>query len=219
MWTNNTYCLRRGRPWILLAVALNLGFAGWAWGQTPAAVVRIEADWELVLGAPDTGNDSPQIVCVLSPTNNVGGIYSVFELNQQSLPFFSPGGLQLQLWEGENLLSECKQSSGYLLQHEGETVTWTQAMELRNGRLWFEVLHGQSTTWGVFGDAEGALSVSVPSSRENLDTFDLEVSLKNSGVGFGGNRVQSMILKRLRFTNASGETWEQNVNQSVRQFQ
>jgi hypothetical protein len=59
----------------------------------------------------------------------------------------------------------------------------------------------------------------VCSSQREIDHsgFNLEISLNNSGVGFGGNRVSTMTLKRLRFIAASGETWEQEVNSIVHQ--
>jgi hypothetical protein len=214
----NHFSMRRGCLWITLALLGNLWFTGLTCGQTPTPTVRIEADWELVLNTPDAASDSPQIVCVLSPTDNVHGIYAAFELNQQSLPSFSPGGMQLQLWDGETPLAESNHVSGVQFQNAGETVAWTQIMELKNGALRFEVRNGRSTTWGDFG-ALGTLEVSTPSSLENLNGFNMDVSLNNSGVNFGGNHVLSLTLKRLRYIKANGEVQEQEVNHNINQSQ
>jgi hypothetical protein len=146
MWDYNTGRLRRGSLVLWLAFLGNLLFVAVASAPSGPAIVRIEADWELVMGTPDPATSSPQIVSAISPMGDINGLYAVFELNQQSLPSFSPGGMQLQLWEGELPLAESNHASGFLVEEEGETITWTQIMQLYGGQLWFAVRNGKSTT-------------------------------------------------------------------------
>jgi len=200
------------RSWLVLLMVL-----GCAWptpAQSPSTIVRVEQDWELVIGTPDPDTDSPQIVCVISPRGDVNSTYAAFELNQRGQPSFSPGGLQLQIWDGESPLSEVSSTNESLLTNVGETVRWTQSMELADGVLIFEVTNGTSTTWGGFG-GEGSLRLSVSTTLTNLDGYDADVSLRNSGVGFAANRVHSLVLKRTRLITSAGQQVEVQNDKAI----
>ena len=193
----------------LLALAPFL-FAVWAevaTAQSPPAIVRVEEDWELVVGEPDSDSDAPQVTCAISPCGNTGLLYATFELNQQGLPTFTAGGLQLQVWDGEVSLSNRGFPNGAVLAQPGETVRWTQSMELDDGSLGFEITNGSSTTWGDFG-GQGYLKASVNTTLTSLDAYDPAVSVKNSGVNYAANRVQSLVLKRIRVYTSAGEQVE-----------
>ena len=119
----------------LLAMAMVLACAVLALGDTPPNIVRVEQDWELVIDTPDPDSDSPQVVCVISPVPNVASLYAAFELNQQSLPSFTAGGMQLQTWNGETPLAQHGFPNRSVLSLAGETITWTQSMDLHQGSL------------------------------------------------------------------------------------
>jgi hypothetical protein len=174
-------------------------------------VVRIEQDWELVVGTPDPDTDSPQVVCVISPVGNVQSLYAAFELNQQSLPEFNAGGMQLQVWSGETTLVEKHAADGVLLEQEGETIDWTQSMELCDGVLAFEITNGASDTWGAFG----GLRATVNTTLADLNGYDPAVSVRNSGAGFASNRVGSLVIKRTRFITAGGQIIEDDTQRTV----
>lgn len=200
-------CVARGvRTWRvrwLLALAV-LGVASnIAWGQTPT-IVRVEEDWEMVVATPDMGSDSPQVTCVISPSGNVDSLYAAFELNHRSLPSYAPGGLQLQVWNGETALVAHSGPNGALLNTSGERVTWTQGMTVSGGSVVFEIRNGASSTWGTFG-GWGYLQAVASAGVSNLNGYQPDVSVKNSGVGFAGNRVQSLVLKQVRYFTSDGQ--------------
>ena len=203
-------CAVGTRCWVFrgfLATLLLLAWAAVAWAQSEGTVVRVEEDWELVIGTPDADSVAPQVTCVISPSGDVASCHAALELNQQSLPSFVAGGVQLQVWEGEVPLSYRPFSNGAVLQQPGETIRWTQTMELADGNLTFEVINGTSTTWGGFG-GQGYLKASVATELNSLNGYDPAVSAKNSGAGHAANRVQSLVLRRVRVYTSSGEQME-----------
>ncbi len=185
-----------------------------ALGQSAPKIVRVEEDWELVVGEPNPVNDAPQITSVISPFADVGSLYAAFEVNARSLPAFVPGGLQLQIWNGETVLSNRKFPSGAVLSHPGETVCWTQSIALSDGSLTFEITNGSSTTWGAFG-GQGYLKAGVPTTLADLSAYDPNVSAQNSKIGFAENRVQSLVLKRVRKHTSTGEVIEDATRRVV----
>ena len=179
-------------------------------------VVRVEEDWELAIGEPDETTNAPQVTCVTSPVGHVNGVYVAFDLNHHSLTDYYSGGLQLQLWHDDEPLSDDYPRMYNLLNVPGEVVTWTQRMRLGEDRLRFDVVNGQSSSWGPFGGT--TLSVSLQTSLSNLNQYNPDVSVANSGVGFGGNRVERLVLKRVRLYRANGNVEVREVNAVVHQY-
>jgi hypothetical protein len=89
-------------------------------------------------------------------------------------------------------------------------------MTLEEGILTFEVVGGSSTTWGSFG-GQGYLKSRLYTARENLNEYNPEVSVANSRVGYAANRVQSLILRRVRAFAADGQVIEDNTPKIVHQ--
>lgn len=198
------------RYWLfrcLLALLLLGLISSLAWAQSSQAIVRVEEDWELVIGEPDPDSVAPQVTCVISPTGHLNGLYAALELNQQSLPDFAPGGLQLQVWNGEQPLSARGFPSPSVLFEAGETVRWTQSLELVGDGLQVEIINGSSTTWGSFG-GQGYLKATVSTPLTDLNAYDPAVSAADSVVSYAGNRVQSLVLKRVRVITAAGDEFE-----------
>jgi hypothetical protein len=195
--------LRLERLLFIVGIVIAGGWAGSAWGQAP--IVRVEQDWELVVGEPRSVSSSPQIVCMISPTAGTGALYAAFELNHQSLPQYSPGGMQLQLWNGEQLQVEANAADGYKLESPGEVIRWTQVMDVSTGRLVFSVINGTSSTWGNFGNG---LVVETHSPHANLRNYSTATSVEHSGVTFAPHRVQSLVIKRVRLLRTNGQTSE-----------
>ena len=194
----------RARQILLLALVITL--VAWvpAMATDPAdPIVRVEEDWELVVGTPDAYTSAPQVTCVMSPRDNTLLGHATFVLNHQSLPVFAAGGLQLQSWIDELPISDRKFPNADVMSTSSETVTWTQKMTLDGRSLEYDIVSGTSTTWGTFG-GEGYLKFSMLTVLEDLDGYDPAVSAANSGVGYAGNRVQSLVLKRVRRYTASG---------------
>jgi hypothetical protein len=186
--------------------------------QTEADIVRVEEDWEMVVATPDPDSDGPQVTCAISPTGDLGSLHSAFELNQRSLPSFQAGGLQLQLWDGERPVAQSQSRNAALMRTDGESVRWTQSMRLTEGHLVFEILEGASTTWGTFG-GHGYLRATADPAVTNLNAYRPEVSVANSGIGYAGNRVQSLTLKRVRYYTATGQMTEDAAERVLHQQQ
>lgn len=189
-----------------LAVASLLGIAS---SSHALEVVAIEEHWELKVGQPDGGVSGPQVTMIMSPTNDIDHDFFVYTLNYRSDPDFSAGGMQVQRWYGEDFEASRNGSPNGMLNYTDETVTWVQRMELdtANNTLMFDVNNGVSETWGTFGN-QGYMRFTINSTLTNLNNYRPAVSLSGSGVNFGGNRVKSLILTRLRWWDAEGNMYE-----------
>ncbi|MBW3600317.1 MAG: hypothetical protein KY475_23995 [Planctomycetes bacterium] len=177
-------------------------------------VVRVEEDWELVLGNPDPTVDAPQVTCTISPGADAEGMYAAIELNHRSQPSFAAGGIQLQVWNGESLLNATSFNTNAELATADETVRWTQTMTVSGGNLVFEVVNGASSTWGAFG-GQGYLKTIVASPLANLNAYHPDVSVQSSGVGYAGNRVQSLVLREVRWVLSDGAVLTESTDRVV----
>jgi hypothetical protein len=178
-------------------------------GDLPT-IDRVEEDWLIQIGVPSFDETAPQISIVNSPSGELSGKYAVFEINNLTLPDFFGGGLQLQTWSGDWNLAACHHPNVNTLALTGEQITFTTAMAVADGNLQFEVLNGQSQTWGPFG-ASGALKLSVTSPVSNLSGYSPNISTKYSRVSFASNRVQKLVLKQVRyFSNGNLVTTDTN---------
>ena len=113
--------------------------------------------------------------------------------------------MQLQVWNGEETLTEQTSESNAVLDTEGETVTWTQKMLLVDGTLVFAVTDGVSTTWGNFGFGGENMFVTADSGLTNLNAYSTAVSVANSGAGDLANRVRKLVIKQVRTFTDTGE--------------
>ncbi|MDD4787755.1 MAG: hypothetical protein PHO07_11310 [Pirellulales bacterium] len=204
--------VRRSRPALALALLLSLPAA--VFGQDDLAIVRVEEDWELVVGEPDPNLVAPQLTCALSPTQTLDGLYLLFDVNHQNHPDFVAGGVQLQVWSGDFAVLERKFPNTLAMAQPGETGSWTQAMAVSGGNLSVEITNGRSATWGLFG-AEGYLKAAVATEIANLNGYSPDFSTANSGVGYASNRVVSLVLKRVRYYTDSGAHWEDATPRTV----
>jgi hypothetical protein len=215
-----THVSPRARPAcfvvLLILVAITVAMSpGWecsarAQNEGPV-IVRVEEDWELVLLTPDPVNTAPQVTCAVSPIGDLSSVYATFELNHQSQPGFATGGLHLQLWRDETSLVSRHSPQLEVMSTVAERVRWTQAMTLEAGGLTFEILNGDSTTWGSFG-GEGYLKASVSTDLPNLNQYDPRVSVANSGAGYAGNRVHALTLTAVRVVTSTGEVYQDDTD-------
>ena len=166
-------------------------------------VVRVEEDWELVLDEPSDSLTAPQFHTVLSPVGDLESIFAQVTWNYREIPDFAPGGLQIQAWNGETLFRE-KSFGGNKLSTTAETITWTQSLETDGSILSFTVTNGQSTTWGTFGYPGQNMKVQGTANLPNLNTYNTDVTVNNSCVSFGSNRVISLVVTEVRRYGPSG---------------
>ncbi len=195
---------------LLLTVAASLGWAG---GDAVASdVVVVEERWVLQVTSSDSNSTAPQVATAFSPSGDVSDLHAMFEMNHQSVPDFVPGGLHLQLWQGEELTQTRKFPNPNVMSGGGETVTWTQRMELEGSTLTFSIVEGSSTTWSAFG-GQGYLKSSAATTLPNLNGYRPEVSVEHSGVTYAGNRVGKLMLQSVRRIAADGQ---QTVDETER---
>lgn len=201
----STVHARRARAAFLgLSAVFALGLA-WVWPSyafPPQSdpVLRVEEDWELVLNDPDGETASPQFATVMSPFSDTDSYYAQTLWNYRETPDFVPGGVQLHSYRGTETLR--RRSVEYrVLSSSAETILWTQSLETDGTTLTYSVFDGTSTTWGTFGrDMNISSSAGVP----DLSGYDPSFSAANACVTFGSNRVDSLVLKRVRYYGHDG---------------
>jgi hypothetical protein len=182
--------------------------AGYAQAQS-SRVVHVEEHWELCLGQPDQDRSAPQTTMVLSPNGDLDGIHFLFTLNHLTVPDYEPGGMQVQVWDGDQLVDDCVADEVGALAISDEVVRWVQQLSLDDGTLNFQVQGGESETWGAFGGDD--LSLSVATSLTSLNGYKPGVSLTESQVSYAENRVVSLTLTKLVWITDDGEVHEMNA--------
>ena len=185
-----------------------------AQNPTSPDVFRVEEDWSLVIDQPDLANNGPQVTCTISPADMTTA-YCAFDINYHTQPNYSPGGMQLHTWDPTDPVEIADSPHTAMLQNPGETVTWTQTMTWNSGVLTFRVHNGDSQTWGKFGGPNGLLWLDLPTSLPNLDSYDPNVSVANSGVSFAGNLVTSLTLTAVRWYDVNGKLIKQVTTPQV----
>jgi len=163
-------------------------------------LVRVEEDWEMVVGEPDANSCGPQVACTMSPLGDIDGTHFTLEINHRSMPYWSPGGITLHHWSGEWRLQSMERQDRSVMQTNGEVVRWTQSLDTTvPGNLIFQITDGTSSTWGPFGYSMN-LKLSTVWLAGHINNYSPDVSVSRSGVAFAGNRVSSLKILRVRAT-------------------
>jgi len=195
---------------LALAVAGGTAFAQ----STTPPPDRIEEDWQLVIATPDPDLDGPQISTAMRADGNDSSPVVIFNLNYRDYPGYQPGGLQVKVWNNDQVDTASSQGTAQC-QTNNETITWTQRMSMSGGNVNYQILSGQSTTWGQFGDQ---LAVSFAAPVSSLSGYSPDTSVARSDVSFESNRVTSMTLLQVRYyqgtTLLSTDTNPRSVNLS-----
>ena len=200
---------------------LRIGFSATSWGIVTAMglavcllpsaseadysepVVGVQEDWVLVLYEPNDALTAPQFYTVMSPFGHLDSMFAQVTWNYRELPDFSSGGLQIQGWNGESLLT-AKSFDSQKLSTSAETVTWTQTLQTDGTKVSFAIHNGQSTTWGSFGYPAQNMKIQGAASLPNLNGYNPNFSAAKSGVSFGSNRVGSLKIVEVRYYGPSG---------------
>jgi hypothetical protein len=82
-----------------------------------------------------------------------------------------------------------------------ETITWSQALITDGSELTFEVFDGVSETWGSFGRD---MRITSAAEVTNLNQYNPEVTITNSCVTYGSNRVDEMVITQVRYYTSIG---------------
>jgi hypothetical protein len=193
-------------------LVLSAGRVAW-----PADFVRIEEDWELVLGEPDTNSVGPQVVTTMSPNADLNWAYFTMEINHRSAPTWTPGGISIHRWSGEFRMGSFDRDDRTVMATNEETVTWTQALYYENGRLHFKIMNGASTTWGQFGYSQ-LVKLDCSWGVPHINGYSPAVSMAHSGPAYAGNRVQLLKIKEVRYTLSDATTFTDSTERIVHQL-
>lgn len=201
----------------LAALAAFLGADALRAQSSGSDVFRVEEDWQLIVGTPTTADNAPQVTCTISPLD-MGTAYCAFDLNYRTQPDYLAGGMQVHTWDPTDPIEYSNSVHTQIMATTGETVTWTQTMTWQNNAITFQVVNGQSQTWGTFGGngvGQGRLILSLNTSLANLDGYSPDVSLNNSGVSYASNQVVSLTLMAVRYYDVNGKLINQITTPQV----
>jgi hypothetical protein len=207
---NSQFHVRGWHTWSAALCAAAVLVALPAWAQSASRILSIEEHWSLKIGEPEPDRSSPQTSMVMSPTGDLDGPYFLFTLNHRTVPQYEPGGMQVQLWDGDAAVDEQVGAAEGPLSVPNEEIRWVQRLEIDGGALKFQVLNGTSQTWGPFG-GNGVLKLAVPTTLTELNSYRPAVSLSESEVGYAGNRVVSLSLDKLVWRTEDGQVHELNA--------
>lgn len=190
-----------GRLGLTLVSALALlAFPAAATAQVPLPlaepVTGVEEVWQLVLIEPDGGLYSPQFTTVMSPTGDLDTFYVQVSWNYREFPDFVPGGYQVQGWSSEALV-RTRNDARDIFMDDTETTRWVQVMAVSNSSVGFAIFDGVSTTWGLFGGQDTVIHDQV--GIASLDNYSPEVSVRNSCITYGANRVALLMITEVRY--------------------
>lgn len=190
---------------IALALAVVAGLSGSAGAGDPATtLVRVEEDWVALVDEPDTAISSPQICCVISPTQDLEGAFGQIQINHRGYPSFQEGGIQVQGLFGESVSGTNNASRTARLYRTSDNLRFTVGMSQVTDGVQFEVKDVRSRTWGSF--ASSGIKVTVPTTETSLDAYSPEFSLENSMVNLGAHRIDILYITTIRKTFADGHT-------------
>src|SRR4051812_18031278 len=183
--------MRRAPAALVLAMLVLQSSAGVARAQLSPPPDQIEEDWQLVIATPDVDGAGPQVSTSMSPVADGSSAFFVFNLNYRESPSFNPGGMEAQVWSGDQMLSSFTKGTAQC-STANETITWTQRMTLSTGTINFAVDSGKSTTWGKFGQGQQLnLNNSFTTSLTSLSAYSPSTTVAGSGAGWEPNRVSS----------------------------
>ncbi len=166
------------------------------------SVLRVEQDWRLILNEPNDDVQSPQLhTTMLLGLDGDSEPYVVQVCwNYREHPAFEAGGVQVQLWHGEERVAS-QHVSLAPLSAPLETITWTQIVEIDGSVVSFRISDGHSTTWGSFGRG---MQLVADTSLTNLNGYKTRSSMDGSMITYGANRVDSLTITGVRWYGQEG---------------
>jgi hypothetical protein len=209
MCTIETRKLNRRQAALKMAAGLSAAALLQRSGRAATAlpITRIEEDWTLQIGNPDPVNNAPLIKTVMSAQADLLGYCAFYDINyemQGSPPKFVPGGFGIEMWNpSQSWPTTVSYPTSTLLKTANEKISWTQRLDLSQGKLSFGIWNGSSTTWG---SASGqVLNVAMPCSMADLSGYSSSLSVAESGPTWWPDRVSSLVLKTVRYYDSSGK--------------
>lgn len=173
------------------------------YGEQPT-IWKIEEDWEMVINDPEDNINSPQTTFFITPSADLGGTYFQLQMNYHADEDYSAGGFHVAAVRGDTILDEARSGSQSLLSVDGDVIRWTSVTAIVHNTLLFAVKDGHCMSWGDFGGPE--YLVKMPSlSIHDFSNYSPEQSSAAVDIGFGGNRVASVKLRKVRLFDSNGD--------------
>jgi hypothetical protein len=185
--------------------------------QSSPTLVRVEEDWILLVDEPDSALASPQILNVISPKQNLDGIFGMVQLNHRSDPNFYAGGQQVQTWVGPSLMGYASGTKTAVLNRTADRITYTVSMEQVSTGIRFQLKNGRSRTWGRF--AWTPVSVTVPTTEKDLSAYTPEFSTTNTTVVLGAHRITSFYIDTTRKVHSDGSIVTDTTDRFTHRYQ
>lgn len=201
------------RPWPGLAALLLFVGATGVQASRAADIYRIEEDWEMVVNEPDSSIHSPQLTFFLAPNPANPDRYFQLQLNHAVEHEFSGGGFHVVAAEGSQHLDSVRSSTYQPLVSHDQTVRWTSVMTAHGDSVYYHVKNGYAADWGSFGGYWTAVRMAAEGTQ-HFNDYDLSRSLEMIDIGFGGNRVDSLVLRNVRLYRTDGTVSQVSVNRS-----
>ena len=110
-------------------------------------------------------------------------------------------------------LDEERSATKLALTTAHDHVRWTNVMAFIDGKMYFAVKGGNSTDWGEFGGPE--YLVEMPTTLSDLSGYDPHQSVRTVDIGFGRNRVSSVILRTVILHYSDGTKEKLQLNQQI----
>jgi hypothetical protein len=189
---------------ILALTCLNLflGTASQLFGAPPVKdALVVEEDWEIRIDTQNVDKCCPQFSTFFKLDNNR---YYLICWNYRDQPDFVAGGIQVQLWENDELIST-EDVIQEPLNVVGEVVTWTVAITANGTKdVRFKLNGVKSYTWGAKFDTKGldGIGVIVP----HLNSYSAQDSVEQSEISYGKEHVQWFGITESRTFDDRGRT-------------
>ncbi|WP_203329066.1 hypothetical protein [Candidatus Laterigemmans baculatus] len=201
------------RPWPGLAAFLLIACAIGVQSSRAADIYRIEEDWEMVINEPDSSIHSPQLTFFLPPNPADPDRYFQLQLNHAVDHEFSGGGFHVVAADGSEHLDSFRSSTYQPLVSHAQTVRWTSVMNVHGDSVYYHVKDGYAADWGSFGGYWTAVRMAAQGTL-HFNAYDPSQSLEMIDIGFGGNRVESLVLRDVRLYRTDGTVSQVSVNRS-----
>ena len=200
------YSTRSRYTCLLAGLALSTLLSSAAEAQ--GVVTKIEEDWEVHLNDPEVFDGTPELVHIISPREELWGTHFYLELNHNSQPEFSAGGLQLQRWLGNYVLDYKTLGGKGRLNSSNEVIKYTITMWVTpdNNKVHVEVSGtsshpaGGDTSWGQFG-GNGDLKLSGYTVLEDLAGYCRHCSTENTSVTVAAHNIKKFVNTEVRYYN------------------
>jgi hypothetical protein len=199
---------------LLALLAMALAPAATANGAEPYGEPwKIEEDWELVVNDPDPITNSPQITFFTCPDATNETCYFQLQMNYAADAGYSSGGFHVAAALDEELVDQARSQTRRTITVDGDRIRWTSVMAVINGEFLYAVKDGHGDDWGAFGGPDYLVRM-TSSGEDDLGDYTPAKSLELVDVCFGGNRVASIVLKRVRVYFPDGDWVTIDVNAS-----